>query len=75
MERTSGGSGADEECPDTDDNDPVSCDDENKAKDENSTERKKVVSEEDAEFMKAFDSLVAESVAVRYLYIFIRYII
>lgn len=63
-ERTSGGSGIDEENLDTDDNDATGYDDEQNNTNRNSTERTKVVSEEDADFMKAFDALVAESVAV-----------
>ncbi|UJR26480.1 hypothetical protein I4U23_007807 [Adineta vaga] len=64
-DRTSGGSGVDEEYLDTDENDVVSFDDENQSRRKNSTERTKVASEEDTEFMKAFDALVAESVAQR----------
>jgi len=67
-ERTSGGSGADEECVDTDENDATAFDDENNDSKKNSTERTKVVSEEDTEFMKAFDALVAESVAVSFIF-------
>ncbi|CAF4964143.1 unnamed protein product, partial [Rotaria sp. Silwood1] len=64
-ERTSGGSGADEECLDTDDNDTVGFEDENNNTNKNSMERTKVTTEEDTEFIKAFDALVAESVAQR----------
>ncbi|CAF4014532.1 unnamed protein product, partial [Adineta steineri] len=64
-ERTSGGSGADEECIDTDENDTPGFDDENHDRKRNSTECTKVISEEDSEFMKAFDALIAESVAQR----------
>ena len=64
-ERTSGGSGADEETLDTDDNEPTGFDDEKNSINPNSNERTKVVSEDDVDFMKAFDALVAESVAVR----------
>ena len=64
-ERTSGGSGADEECVDTDENDTTAFDDENN---NSKTERTKVISEEDSEFMKAFDALVAESVAVSFVF-------
>jgi len=70
MERTSGGSGADEECLDTDENDTIGFDDENNTINQNSTERTKVVSEEDVDFIKALDALVAESVAVSFLFIF-----
>ncbi len=70
MERTSGGSGADEECLDTDENDTIGFDDENNTINPNSTERTKVVSEEDVDFIKALDALVAESVAVSFLFIF-----
>ncbi len=70
MERTSGGSGADEECLDTDENDTIGFDDENNTINQNSTERTKVVSEEDVDFIKALDALVAESVAVSFLLIF-----
>ncbi len=65
MERTSGGSGADEENLDTDENDTTGFDNDGNAINPNSTERTKIVSEEDSDFMKAFDALVAESVAVR----------
>ncbi len=41
-------------------------DEDQKTTDANSTERTKVISAEDADFMKAFDALVAESVAVSY---------
>ena len=68
-ERTSGGSGADEEYLDTDDNDTISFDDENNPMNKTINERRKIISEEDTEFMKAFDTLVAESVAVRFLFI------
>jgi len=62
-ERTSAGSGADEECIDTDGNETGGVDDENE---ENSrVERTKIVSEDDMQFMKAFDAMVAESVAQR----------
>ncbi|CAF3380022.1 unnamed protein product [Rotaria socialis] len=64
-ERTSGGSGADEECPETDDNDAAGLDDENNGANKNSTERTKVTTEEDNDFVKAFEALVAESVAQR----------
>lgn len=64
-DRTSGGSGIDEECLDTDDNEATGFDDEHQGTNPNSMERTKVISEEDADFMKAFDALVAESVAVR----------
>lgn len=66
--RTSGGSGADEEYIDTDDNDGTGFDEDPNTTNANSTERTKVVSAEDADFMKAFDALVAESVAVSYLF-------
>lgn len=69
-DRTSGGSGIDEECLDTDDNEATSFDDEHRGGNPNSTERTKVISEEDADFMKAFDALVAESVAVRISFLF-----
>ncbi|CAF1357416.1 unnamed protein product [Rotaria sordida] len=64
-ERTSGGSGADEEYLDTDDNDTVGFDDENNNTNKNSIERTKITTEEDTEFIKAYDALVAESVAQR----------
>ncbi|CAF4526539.1 unnamed protein product, partial [Rotaria magnacalcarata] len=60
-ERTSGGSGADEECPETDDNDTAGLDDENNGENKNSTERTKVTTAEDNDFVKAFEALVAES--------------
>ncbi len=65
-DRTSGGSGADEEYLDTDDNDGAGFDEDSDTAKRNTTERTKVVSAEDADFMKAFDALVAESVAVSY---------
>ena len=52
---------------DTDENDlggGGTFDDENQNGRKTSTEREKIVSEEDKDFMKAFDALVAESVAV-----------
>ena len=62
--RISGGSAADEEGLDTDENEVNTFVEEANPMKNNTTERTKIVSEEDAEFMKAFDAVIAESVSV-----------